>query len=89
MMVVVSDNSNRNGGAAMGMGRSDRIASNLISRLLLVSVTLLLLGIRSWKKCVVLVCVPSNCVWTLRTVVLVCVTSLVWTLRNVVLLCVP
>ena len=36
-MAVASDNSNRNGGAAMGVGGDERIASNPIIRLLLVS----------------------------------------------------
>ena len=40
MMAAVSDNSNRNGGTAMGVGGTERIASNLISRSLLVSDTL-------------------------------------------------
>ena len=39
-MAAVSDNSNRNGGAAMGVGGAERIAYNLTSRLLLVSDTL-------------------------------------------------
>ena len=47
-MAAVSDNSNRNGGAAMGVGGAERIDSNLISRLLLVSDTLLLFGVNSW-----------------------------------------
>ena len=42
-----SDNSNRNGGAAIGMGGDERIASNLINRLLLVYVPVFLFGIRS------------------------------------------
>ena len=48
MMAEVSDNSNRNGGAAMGVGGAERIASNLISRLLLVSYPLFLSGVRYW-----------------------------------------
>ena len=48
MMAAVSDNSNRNGGAAMGGYGSERIASNLISRLLLVSDPLFLFCVRSW-----------------------------------------
>ena len=59
MMDAASDNSNRNGGAAMGMGGAERISSNLISRLLLVSVDLLVFGICSWQMCVMLVYVPS------------------------------
>ena len=47
-MAAVSDNTNRNGGAAMKMRGYDRIASNLMSRLLLVSDHLLLFGVRSW-----------------------------------------
>ena len=60
MMAAASDKSNRDGGAAMGMGGAKRIASNLIRRLILVSFTLLLFGIRYWKTCVVLVCVSSH-----------------------------
>ena len=37
MMSAVSDNSNLNGGSEMGVGGDERIASNLISILLLVS----------------------------------------------------
>ena len=48
MMDAVSDNSNRNGGAAMGVCGSERIDSNLISRLLLVPDTLFIFGVRSW-----------------------------------------
>ena len=77
MMSAASDNSNLNGGAAMGVGGAERIASNLIKRLLLVSDPLLLFGIRSWQTCVVLLCAPSHWVWTLRTVVLLCVPLLV------------
>ena len=47
-MDAVSDNSNRNGGAAMGVDGSERIAYNLIRMLLLVSDPLLLFGVRSW-----------------------------------------
>ena len=47
MMVVVSDNSNRNGGAAMGMGGAERIDSNRIRSLLLVTVPLILFEICS------------------------------------------
>ena len=45
-MDAVSDNSNRNGGAVMGVGVDERIASNLISRLLLVSDPILCFGDR-------------------------------------------
>ena len=55
MMSAASDNSNLNGGATMGMGGDKRIASNIISMLLLVSDPLLLFGICSWRRCVVLV----------------------------------
>ena len=48
MMAVVSDNSNRNGGAALGVGGAERISSNLIRGLLLVSDPLFLFGVRSW-----------------------------------------
>ena len=48
MMAAVSDNSNRNGGAAMGVCGSERIAFNLISRLLLVRDPLFIFGVRSW-----------------------------------------
>ena len=48
MMATVSDNSNRNGSAATGVGGAERIAYNLISGLLLVSDPLLLLGVRYW-----------------------------------------
>ena len=44
----MSDNSNRNGGTSMGVGGADRIASNLISRLLLVSDSIFLFGVRYW-----------------------------------------
>ena len=47
-MDAVSDISNRNGAAAMGVGGDERIASNLISRLLLVSYPILFFGVRSW-----------------------------------------
>ena len=77
MMSVASDDSDRNSGAAMRMGGSEWIASNLIRRLLLVPVPLLLFGICSWKMCVVLACVPSHLFCNLRTVVLVCVVSLI------------
>ena len=60
MIAEVSYNYNRNGGAVMGLGRTKRIASNMISRLLLVSETLFLFVIRSWLGCMVLVCVPSH-----------------------------
>ena len=46
MLAAVSDNYNRNGGAAMGVGGAERIASNLISRPLLVSDTISLFGVR-------------------------------------------
>ena len=42
-MAAVSDNYNRNDGAAMGVGGAERISYNLISRLLLVSDPILLL----------------------------------------------
>ena len=48
MMAAMSDNLNLNGGATMGVGGADRIASNLIIRLLLVSDTILLFGVHSW-----------------------------------------
>ena len=48
MMAAVSDNSNRNVGAAMWVGGAERIDSNLIRRLILVSDPLLLFGVRSW-----------------------------------------
>ena len=48
MMDVAFDNSNRNGGSAMGMGGGERIASNLISRLILLSDPLFLFGVRYW-----------------------------------------
>ena len=60
MMAAAYDNSNWNGGAAMCMGGADTITSHLSSRLLLVSVPFLFLGIRSWQTCVFLVCVPSH-----------------------------
>ena len=44
-MAAAFDNSNQNGGCAMGMGGSERIASNLISRLLLVYDPLFLFGV--------------------------------------------
>ena len=47
MMASVSDNSNRNGGATMGVGGAERIASNMISRLILVSDPLFLFGFHS------------------------------------------
>ena len=47
-MDVVSDNSNRNGGTSMGVGGADRIASNLIIRLLLVSDTIFIFCVCSW-----------------------------------------
>ena len=47
MMAEASDNSNRNGGVAMGMSGSERISSNLIIRLMLVPYTFLLFCIRS------------------------------------------
>ena len=48
MMVAVSENSNRNCGAFMEVGWAGRIASNLISRLLLVSDLILFFCVRSW-----------------------------------------
>ena len=48
MMAVVSNNSNLNGGAAIGVGGAESIDSNLISRLLLVSDPLLIFGVRYW-----------------------------------------
>ena len=48
MVAVTFDNSNRNGGAMMGFGGADIIASDLISRLLLVSDPLLIFGVGSW-----------------------------------------
>ena len=53
MMAKLSDNSNQNGGDVVGMGGVDRIFSNLISRVLLVSGTLFLFwvsffGERAW-----------------------------------------
>ena len=62
MVAVEFYNLNWNGGASMGMGGTEGIASNLISRLLLVSDTLFLFGISSWQTCMVLVCVPSHLV---------------------------
>ena len=47
-MAAVSDNNNRNGGAAMKVRGYDRIASNPMSRLILVSDHLLLFSVRSW-----------------------------------------
>ena len=47
-MAAVSDNSNRNGGALMGVVGAERISSNLIIRLILVSDPLLILCVRSW-----------------------------------------
>ena len=47
MMAAVSDNSNRNIGAAMGVGGAERITSNLIRRLLLVSDPFFLFGVHS------------------------------------------
>ena len=46
-MAAASDKSNRNGGAAIGMCGAEKIASSLIRRLRLVSVTLFLFGIHS------------------------------------------
>ena len=60
MMAVVSDNSNWNVGAVMGMGGGEMIDSNLRSRLLLLSDPFFLLSVGFWKKCVVLVFVPSH-----------------------------
>ena len=47
-MATVYNISNRNGGATMGVGGAERIAYNLIIRLLLVSDPLLLFRVRSW-----------------------------------------
>ena len=47
MMAVALDKSNRNGGAAIGMCGAEKIASNLIRRLLLVYEPLFIFGIRS------------------------------------------
>ena len=48
MMDAMSDNSIRNGGATMGVGGDERIVSNLIIRLLLVSDPLFLFYVRYW-----------------------------------------
>ena len=88
-MAASSDKSDRDNGAAIGLGGAKNIASNLMRWLILVSVILFLFWVRYWQTCVVLVYVPSHLVWTLQNVVLLCVPSLVWTLWNVVLLCVP
>ena len=48
MMAAVSDHSNRNVGSVMGVSEAERIASKLISRLLLVSGPLLLFSVRFW-----------------------------------------
>ena len=48
MMAAAFDNSNRDGGSAMGMGGDESIAYNLISRLILVSGPIFLLGVCSW-----------------------------------------
>ena len=72
----------------MGVGGSESVAYNLISRLILLSDPLFFFGVCSWWTCAVFGCVTSL-VWTLRTVVLLCVPSLVFTLHNVVLLCIP
>ena len=47
MMAVVFDNSNQNCGSAVGVGGVERIAFNLIIRLLLVYNPLLIFGVRS------------------------------------------
>ena len=47
-MSGVSDNSNRNGGAAMVEGGAESISSNLISRLLLVSDPLFVFYVCYW-----------------------------------------
>ena len=59
MMAGVSDNSNRNCGDLVGVGEAERIASNLISRLLLVYFFRFFFFIYSLETCVVLVCVLS------------------------------
>ena len=56
MMDMVSDNSNRNGGAAMGVGGAKKISYNLIIRLLLVSGTLYLFSPFLLNVCGVSVC---------------------------------
>ena len=48
MLAVVSDNSNRNGGAEMGVCGAERISYNLISGLLLMYVPLLIFVVRYW-----------------------------------------
>ena len=60
MMAAASNNSDRNGGVAMGMGWAERIASNLTKNLLIVSVPLFLFGIHYWRTCMVSVCVTSH-----------------------------
>ena len=47
-MAAVSNNLNRNGGATMGVGGAERIASNTIKRFPLVSDPIFLLGVRFW-----------------------------------------
>ena len=47
-MAAVSDNSNQNCGTEMVLGGSERIAYNLVSKILLVSGPILLFGVRSW-----------------------------------------
>ena len=47
-MATVSNNSNRNCGALMGMGGAERISSNLTSRLISVSDTIFIFSVRSW-----------------------------------------
>ena len=88
MMSAVPYDSNQNGGSLMGVGGDERIASNLISRLPLVSDPLSLFVVRFWWTCMMLLCVPSL-FRNLWTVVLMYVPLLVWTLQNMVLLCVP
>ena len=87
LMPAVSDSSNRNGGTMMGLGGAERIASNLIRRLLLVSDIIFLFGVHYCWTCMVLMCVPSF-FGTLRTMMLLYVPSLFWTLCRMVLLCV-
>ena len=48
MLAAVSDNSNQNGGTVMGVGGAESISSNLINRLLLISDTLFIFGVRLW-----------------------------------------
>ena len=59
-MAASSDKSDRDDGAAIGLGGAKKIASNLIRGLILVSVPLFFFEIRSWQTCVLLVCFPSR-----------------------------